>query len=261
MKVKKLSKTEESLKLLEGIYKRLLGKNFCYQIDCMCEETTSRLHATTTSEDSPPPRRTQKKHSMGLEVDLFFLQVLYNRMEMAEVFWLRIKYPVAMAISAAYLLREMAKCEGLLPDARMLMLENAILFEKKAVGVMRIAQKTNQQHATLILDLGMRMWMETRLLDLAVQSDCRIFVRECCREAIDERLYGDIDPYQNSNLSSFGSRRAFWWILFNVFPLCGVWAAMAPQNSSNVFFLFCLGQNAYSTHVSYFAIMTCYNAP
>jgi hypothetical protein len=144
---------------------------------------------------------------------------LYNRMEMAEVFWLRSKYPVAMAISAAYLLRELAKSDGLLPDARMLMLENASLFEKKAVGVMRIAQKADQQLATHILDLGFRLWMTKKLLDLAVQSNCRIFVRECCREAIDARMYGDIDPYQNS----------FWWICFNVFPLCGLWAAIVPQ--------------------------------
>jgi hypothetical protein len=32
-------------------------------------------------------------------------------------------------------------------------------------------------------------------------------------------MYGDIDPYQNS----------FWWIWFNVFPLCGLWAAIVPQ--------------------------------
>ena len=198
-KVKKQLLQEDRLLLLEGLYKSLLGKKFVYRIG-----------------------------DMGPEVDLFFLQVLYNRMEMAEVFLLRSKYPVAMAISAAYLLREMAKCEGLLPDARMLMLENASLFEKKAVGVMRIAQKADQQLATHILDLGFRLWKETRILDLAVQSNCRIFVRECCREAIDARMYGDIDPYQNSPLS-FGSMRAFWWILFNVFPLFGLWAAIGSR--------------------------------
>jgi hypothetical protein len=189
-KVKKQLLQEDRLLLLEGLYKSLLGKKFVYRIG-----------------------------DMGPEVDLFFLQVLYNRMEMAEVFWLRSKYPVAMAISAAYLLRELAKSDGLLPDARMLMLENASLFEKKAVGVMNIAQKTDQQLATLILDLGLRLWMETKMLDLAVQSNCRDFVRECCREAINVRMYGDIDPYQNS----------FWWIWFNVFPFCGLWAAISPR--------------------------------
>jgi hypothetical protein len=118
----------------------------------------------------------------------------------------------------------------------MLMLENASLFEKKAVGVMRTAQKKDQQMATRILDLGFRLWKETRILDLAVQSNCRIFVRECCREAIDARMYGDIDPYQNSPLS-FGSMRAFWWILFNVFPFFGLWAAMAPQVGKDELFL------------------------
>jgi hypothetical protein len=40
--------------------------------------------------------------------------------------------------------------------------------------------------------------MEFILLDLAVQSRCGLFVEERCREAIDARMYGDIDPYQNS---------------------------------------------------------------
>jgi hypothetical protein len=188
-----VAKYEKRLLLYERIYKKLLGDNFCYHIGCM-----------------------------GPELDLFFLNVLYNRMEIAEVFWRRSPLPITSAISAAYLLREMAKRDGVEPAVRILMLENAYLFEKMAVGVMKAAQKGDRQFATLALDCVVNcrfLWMDTTILDLAMQSNCRDFVQECCREAIDARMYGDIDPYQNSP----------WWIFFNVFPLCGLWAAIGSR--------------------------------
>jgi hypothetical protein len=188
-----VAKHEKRLLLLEGIYNELLGDNFCYHIGCMVPE-----------------------------LDLFFLNVLCNRMEMAEVFWRRSPLPITSAISAAYLLREMAKSDRVEPAGRILMLENAYLFEKKAVNVMKSAQKKNQQFATLALDCVVNchfLWMDTTILDLAMQSNCRIFVQECCREAIDARMYGDIDPYQNS----------FLWIALNVFPLFGLWAAIGSR--------------------------------
>jgi hypothetical protein len=187
-----VAKHEKRLLLLEGIYNELLGDNFCYHIGCM-----------------------------GPELDLFFLNVLYNRMEMAEVFWRRSPLPIISAISAAFLLRKLAKSDGVEPADSDLMLENAQLFEKKAVGVMKAAQKKNRQLATLILDcVWCRfVWMEMTLLDLAVKSKCDIFVEECCREAIDARMYGDMDPYQNSLLS----------ILINVLPLFGLWAAIGSK--------------------------------
>lgn len=112
----------------------------------------------------------------------------------------------------------MAKSDGVEPADSILMLANAHLFEKKAVGVMKTAQKSDRQIATLILDCVWcrSLWMEMTLLDLAVKSKCDIFVEECCQEAIDARMYGDMDPYQNS-LSS---------ILLNTFPLFGLWAAI-----------------------------------
>jgi hypothetical protein len=115
----------------------------------------------------------------------------------------------------------MAKSDGVEPADSDLMFENAQLFEKKAVGVMKAAQKSNGQFATLILDcVWCRfVWMEMSLLDLAVKSKCDIFVEECCREAIDARMYGDMDPYQNSLLS----------ILLNVLPLFGLWAAIGSK--------------------------------
>ena len=185
-----IAKHEKRLLLLEGIYDDLLGENFCYHIGCM-----------------------------GPEVDLFFINVLYNRMEMADFFWQRSPFPVVMAISAAYLLRQMAKQDGVEPAVKILMIENANLFEEKAVGVMKIAQKTDRQFATQALDCPNRLWMDVTLLDLAVHSDCELFVEECCVEAIDARMYGDIDPYQNS----------FSWIALNVFPLFGLWAAIGSR--------------------------------
>ena len=185
-----IAKHERRLLLLEGIYHNLLGENFCYHIGCM-----------------------------GPEMDLFFLNVLYNRIEMADFFWQRSPFPVVMAISAAYLLRQMAKQDGVEPAAKILMIENANLFEEKAVGVMKIAQKTDRQFATQALDCPNRLWMDVTLLDLAVHSDCELFVEECCVEAIDARMYGDIDPYQNS----------FLWIALNVFPLFGLWAAIGSR--------------------------------
>jgi hypothetical protein len=185
-----IAKHERRLLLLEGIYHNLLGENFCYHIGCM-----------------------------GPEMDLFFLNVLYNRIEMADFFWQRSPRPVVSAISAAYLLRQMAKRDGVEPAAQILMIENANLFEEKAVGVMKMAQKTDRQFATQALDCPNRLWMDMPLLDLAVESDCGRFVEECCVEAIDARMYGDIDPYQNS----------FWWIAFNVFPLLGLWAAIGSR--------------------------------
>ena len=182
-----ISKHERKLLLLEAIYADLLGEDFCYHIGCM----------------SP-------------EMDLFFLNVLYNRMEMADIFWQRSPVPIMSAISAAYMLRQMAKSDGVEPASRILMLENAFIFEEKAVGVMKMAQKTDRAFATLALDCNLRLWMDMTLLDLSVQSSCGLFVEECCREAIDARMYGDIDPYNNS----------LWWIAFNVFPLFGLCSAI-----------------------------------
>merc|ERR1719478_285821 len=35
------------------------------------------------------------------------------------------------------------------------------------------------------------------LLDLAVKSECCMFVEDCCQGALDTKMYGDIDPYKN----------------------------------------------------------------
>ena len=47
--------------------------------------------------------------------DIFLLNVLLNRREMAEIFWERSPQPVLSAITAAYLLRQMAEQDGVEP--------------------------------------------------------------------------------------------------------------------------------------------------
>ena len=156
-------------------------------------------------------------HTRARAQDLFFLNVLYNRVEMATLFWEKSSLsPVRTAITAAYMLHEMANTDGIEPAVKMSMLDNAKHFETKAIGVMKAAQKTNRQLATLALDCPLKMWTDMTLLDVAVKGECNQFVEECCREAIDARMYGDLDPYQNS----------LPWIFFNVFPLFGIWAAI-----------------------------------
>jgi len=136
---------------------------------------------------------------------------------MATLFWEKSSHsPVRTAITAAYMLHEMANTDGIEPAVKMSMLDNAKHFETKAIGVMKAAQKTNRQLATLALDCPLKMWTDMTLLDVAVKGECNQFVEECCREAIDARMYGDLDPYQNS----------LPWIFFNVFPLFGIWAAI-----------------------------------
>jgi len=185
-----VAKYEKRLLLLEGIYCDLL-EDFSYHVGML-----------------------------GPYVDLFFLNVLYNRVEMATYFWEKSSLsPVRTAITAAYMLREMAKTIGIEPAVKMSMLENAKHFETRAIGVMKAAQKTNRQLATQALDCPLRMFTDMTLLDVAVEGKCDAFVEECCREAIDARMYGDLDPYQNS----------LFWIFLNVFPLLGIWATFGAH--------------------------------
>ena len=134
---------------------------------------------------------------------------------MADVFWEHCDYPVRCAITAACLLREMAKKDFVEPAVKMSMLANATHFEEKAIGVMKHMQRVNRQGATMALDCQLRLYTGMTLLDLAVKGNCGKFIEECCEEAIGTRMYGDINPYVNSTA----------WILFNAFPLCGLLAA------------------------------------
>ena len=139
----------------------------------------------------------------------------------------RIIQPVRSAITAAYLLRTMAKKDGVEPSVKASMLDNADHFEEKAVGVMLVAQKSNRQLATVTLDCQLRLWTGMTLLDLAVKADCGTFVEKCCQEAIDSRMHGDINPYQTSYpmiflhiLFCLGVPSAYFgWIKFDLPPV------------------------------------------
>ena len=106
--------------------------------------------------------------------------------------------PVRSAITASYLLRQMAKRESVEPAVRSVMRENADLFEDLAIGVMQQAAKTNRQEAAVALDCQLRLWTGMTLLDLAVKGECGRFVERCCDAALTTRLYGDLDPFTNS---------------------------------------------------------------
>jgi len=165
----RLARYEKKLTLLEAVYHNLLSDDFCYHIG-----------------------------QLGPDMDLFFLNVLLNRREMAEIFWERSTQPVRSAITAAYLLRRMAEQDGVEPAVQVTMRENADLFEDHAIGVLSTAAKSDRQEAALALDCQLRLWTGLTLLDLAVKSECGRFVVCCCQEALQARLYGDMDPYTNS---------------------------------------------------------------
>lgn len=101
------------------------------------------------------------------------------------------------AITASYLLRQMAKRESVEPAVQQTMRENADLFEDHAIGVMLTAARTNRQESARALDCQLRLWTGMTLLDLAVKGDCGRFVERCCDAALRARLFGDIDPYAN----------------------------------------------------------------
>lgn len=124
--------------------------------------------------------------------------MLLNRKEMAAVFWRRCAAPARSAISAAYMLQEMSKRDGVEHAVRDKMLENARFFEECAIGVFKQAAKSDRHLANKCLDCSLRLWTGKTLLDLAVKAKCHKFVDECCQEALLQRMYGDINPYQNS---------------------------------------------------------------
>lgn len=115
---------------------------------------------------------------------------------MLRLFWR--SQPVRSAITASYLLRQMAQREGVEPAVRSTMRENADLFEDLAIGVMQQAAKISRQEAAVALDCQLRLWTGMTLLDLAVKGECGRFVERCCDAALRTRLYGDVDPFNNS---------------------------------------------------------------
>ena len=95
--------------------------------------------------------------------------MLLNRKEMAAVFWRRCAAPARSAISAAYMLQEMSKRDGVEHAVRDKMLENARFFEECAIGVFKQAAKSDRHLANKCLDCSLRLWTGKTLLDLAVK--------------------------------------------------------------------------------------------
>jgi len=66
--------------------------------------------------------------------------------------------PVRSAITAAYLLRSMSKCEGIEPGVSSAMKENANYFESHAIGVLSKAHEINRSIAVIALNCQLRLW-------------------------------------------------------------------------------------------------------
>ena len=86
------------------------------------------------------------------------------------------RQPLRSAITATFLLRELAKHEGVEPAVKAQMLRNAEFFEKRAIGVQKMAQESDRRLATTVLGCQLRLWTGMTLLDLAVKSECCMFV-------------------------------------------------------------------------------------
>jgi len=170
MQICKEKKLAKLLILLEGLYVHLLGPSFRYRLGIQ-----------------------------GTELDLFFWNVLQNKRDLSMEMWKRVLYPVRSAICAAYLLRKMADNEHTDPITRLKMLENANYFEDQAIVVQKAAEEDDRDLAFKSVDCELYLWRGMALMDVAVKSECHRFVEtECCTQAIQYRLYGDLSPYAAS---------------------------------------------------------------
>ena len=142
-----IARAEKKFAMIECVYRSLLSDDFCYFFGVL-----------------------------GPELDLFFFCVLMNHRELAEIFWQRSVQPLRSAITATFLLRELAKREGVEPAVKAQMLRNAEFFEKRAIGVQKMAQESDRRLATTVLGCQLRLWTGMTLLDLAVKSECCMFV-------------------------------------------------------------------------------------
>ena len=134
------------------------------------------------------------------QVSLFALLILVSCTSRLDVCFefLCNHQPVRAAITAAHMLREMSKFDGIESSVKMSMQENALKFENLAIGVCKQAQQQDRQLATVFLECQLELWTGMTLLDLAVKSECYKFIEECCQEALDARFFGDINPHSTS---------------------------------------------------------------
>ena len=130
---------------------------------------------------------------LGPHTDLYYWAVLNNEREFAKLMWNSVWYPVRTAISAACLLRNMGeRYINVDPLKAAEISENADYFEQLAVSVQNIAEDDEPDLALSSLDCELLLWRGMGLIDLAVESRSVRFLEECCPEAINIRLYGDL---------------------------------------------------------------------
>jgi hypothetical protein len=154
----------KKLNILESVYVDLLGSDFRYRLGIL-----------------------------GPHTDLYYWAILNNEVEFAKLMWNSVWYPVRTAISAACLLRNMGeRYMNVDPLSAAEMIENADYFEQLAVSVQNIAEDDESDLALSSLDCELLLWRGMALIDLAVESRSLRFLEECCPEAINIRLYGDL---------------------------------------------------------------------
>lgn len=121
--------------------------------------------------------------------DLMLWCVLMNRHELAIFFWKRCSQPITAALTCIHLYRAAMK------DVRAEMCDEIQLsvaeFEKLAVEVQQEAMNEDIRASLQHLESPSLIWGGWTGYDLAVEGDCREFVTKCCREANNERWYGD----------------------------------------------------------------------
>ena len=85
------------------------------------------------------------------------------------------------------------------PITRIKMIENADFFEGKAIDVQDAAEEDDRRLALQSVDCQLNLFWGSSLLDIAVKSKSNRFVETpSCKQAIEYRLYGDLDPVENS---------------------------------------------------------------
>ncbi|KAJ1482621.1 hypothetical protein T484DRAFT_1803403 [Baffinella frigidus] len=138
------AKHKMSVLLLLAIYKDVLGDDFKYDLGVLGD----------------------------CYLDLFFLMVLMNRVEMAKMLWQRAKFPVMSALTACALLRGMAGRSDAEPAGRSdvepvtrnKMTMSAQEFENMAIGVQAAALHRDIQLADVALDTEIKILEQPRNL-------------------------------------------------------------------------------------------------
>ena len=136
------------------------------------------------------PQFVYKMGMMDPEWDLMMWSVLMNRHAMALFFWRRSTQPIIAALSSVLLYR--STIEGVRQEMRDEIEAAIVELEQGAVKVQLEAMDSNIRVSLEHLECPSPIWGGWTGYDLAVKAGCREFVTQCCRQANDERWYGDI---------------------------------------------------------------------